>query len=1857
MMHAEALIQWLSIRLSERLSIPRDHISINRPFAELGLDSKSGLEMLGALEQALGRRIDPAIIFDHSSIAALARALNDDGSSDAAPKPSQIGAADEPIAIVGIGCRFPGGVRGPAAFWSFLSEGISAVGPPDASRVRLTPDLEGTPGGWLADVDVFDAEHFGITPREAQTMDPQQRLLLETSWEALEDGGINPRTLRGSSMGVFVGLSTAEYSRHQSEALEPQAITGNAGSIAANRISYVYDVNGPSMSVDTACSSSLTAVDLACRALRSGDADLALAGGANIILSQRVSWGFDRANLMAADGRCKTFDDRADGYVRGEGVAFVVLKRLEQAVTDGDRIYALILATAIVQDGRSNGLMAPSAAAQAKVIGTACQKAGVEPKHIAYLEAHGTGTHLGDVVELSGVARTVGAPGRSEPCRLGSVKTNMGHLEAAAGVAGLIKVALCLSHDTLVPSLNFEVPNSRIDWPAINATVQTVTEPWPGDGAPLPASCESVSLQYPDGVARFAAVSSFGFGGTNVNAVLASPPSTPGRRASAGDQVLGLTARTEAGLRIAAADFARTLQGCDDADLAGLCRASFSARAALDWRVYVRAASRQGATDDLLAFAGGRQSGLVAPRASRPGGGMTYVFSGQGYQWSGMGRRLYETDPSFRTELLRLSKIVQDLAGWSPLEVMFSAGRRDDLKRTMFAQPVLLVLQSALATSLSARGAPPTAMIGHSLGEISALHAAGVLDSETALRIVIARAEAMDRAPELGAMLAVNGQARSDLELILPDLAPKVTVAAENGPTSVVLSGPRDQIDTVRALLKRRRIASTLLPGGYAFHNPWMIRPDAAFLQRTADAQIHLSQMPIYSTVTGRVLAPAEIGPTYWSGNMQHTVEFRRAVDAALADGRERFVEIGPQPVLSTHLKSIARHSRAVAITVAETLDEGGDCATRTRDLMAELWLSGLDITSVETPAAGYGRVSLPPTAFKPARHWLDPSYGKGIHPFRFLGEAVQLADTGHVLLQGTIDPQRHEFLHDHKLGRLAVFPAAGVIEVFLEASRAVGATDVSELQLLKVLPLTKEPLQIQVLAVPKPGGRFEAVLHARTGLGRWAPYAKASLGMSEIAPPIDAVDLARLKSTYLNQFPGPPLYAALRERGHMYGPAFRLLRQVWFDEVEALGEIEAGALLSRTGFEFEPALLDACFHTAITLLGEPDVARSYLPVGVKHIQYLHSPQGRLHALAKIVTRENGRAAADFSIFDAKGCCMILSGFQFQAAAGTRRTTTVDPKDAFLYTQTWKAVQTEAPSRGQTGRWLIFEDEGGVARRLSSGLARAGIRPIFVRRAETFAQIDDGFELGPGGNQPLTRVIAEASREGDLTGILYAWPLDQAPWPRNPTASDDGPAMVMRILQAHAKSGRGTPPDLHLLTRLAQSVNGGVVMNPAQAAIWGFARAIPFEHPNIRCNRIDLGAEEDDLLNAEPLLSLLLGDRPDDQFALRHGTIWTLRLTSAEPASLMPDTRELSSDGVYIVTGGTSALGLRTLSALAQVRKGAIAVISRSAPSAAGQAALDSLASEMPVRHFACDVADEAALTGVIAVIEAEMGQIRGVLHLAGVLDDGAILNLTPARIAAVVDPKVKGAANLCAALEGRSLDLFVMYSSVASILGSPGQSSYMAANAVLDALAHYLRGQGVAATTVNWGPWSGGGMATSSGLSQSPASALMKMFSPDVGQTLVAALLRADVAQAIVLPFDVKPLVQYYPAKTGVLYFEDLMAGDLSAIRSDGGREGVQSRPQLNRTRVAPSNDIERQLCELWGRSLGMVDIGIDDEFFELGGDSVFASQILAEINETFQVNLDPELAFKQLTIANLARLIAVSSADRSAVPEVAHA
>ncbi len=812
----------------------------------------------------------------------------------------------EPIAVIGMGCRFPGGADDPDSFWRFMIEGRDAISEVPRGRWNIDtfydPDPEAPGkmstrwGGFLEGIDQFDPEFFGISPREAAGMDPQQRLLLEVVWEALENGGQNPDRLAGSQTGVFVGVCNSDYFLMRFESARDSAdayvATGNAHSVASGRISYILGLKGPSVSVDTACSSSLTAVHLACQSLKAGECRSALAGGVNLILMPDTTIILSKSHMMAPDGRCKAFDAAADGFVRSEGCGIVLLKRLSDAQADGDNILALIRGTACNQDGRSSGLTAPNGPSQVEVIREALASAGLQSGDIDFIEAHGTGTSLGDPIEARAIAEVFGSGrGSDRSLRVGSVKSNFGHAESAAGIAGLIKAILALQHGKIPPTLHLKKLNPHIDWNGLAISVPTVTTSWNRERG-----------------RRFAGVSSFGFSGTNAHVILSDSPaddsaSNEPRPCGAPLQLLPLAAQTEPALVDLARKYEQFLNERPDLDLADVCYTAGMGRSHFEHRLAAVAADLNEAKERLGQFQRGEKHGRIRRRraisSSTPG--VVFMFTGQGSQYVGMGSELFKTQPVFRRELEKCAEILKPLLDRPVLEMFFDEKGKNHsphlLDETQYTQPALFALEYALASMWRSWGVEPAAVLGHSVGEYVAACVAGVFSLEDGLRLIAERGRLMATLPAGGAMAAVFAE-ESRVSQAMDGTASEI--ACINGPTNIVISGEGVVVSAVLDRLTEEGIRSRRLVVSHAFHSSLMDPILDSFQHAAEDVQYSEPLIAIVSNVTGKIASPGLMScSAYWRGHIRNPVRFADSIRALRESGQSVFLEIGPHPVLT----------------------------------------------------------------------------------------------------------------------------------------------------------------------------------------------------------------------------------------------------------------------------------------------------------------------------------------------------------------------------------------------------------------------------------------------------------------------------------------------------------------------------------------------------------------------------------------------------------------------------------------------------------------------------------------------------------------------------------------------------------------------------------------------------------------------------------------------------------------------------------------------------------------------------------------------------------------------------------------------
>jgi acyl transferase domain-containing protein len=1396
----------------------------------------------------------------------------------------------EPIAIVGVGCRFPMGADSPAAFWALLRNGVDAVTEVPKERWDAdafydpNPDTPGKSytkwGAFVRNVDRFDAAFFGVSPREAASMDPQQRLLLEVTWEALENAAIAPASLAGTQTAVYVGITTQDYTLQLTEAVgfrngDAYTPSGTAHSVAAGRLSYVLGLHGPNVAVDTACSSSLVALHWAVQSLRTREADAALAGGVNLTLTADGSVLTSRARMMSFDGRCKTFDATADGYVRGEGCGMLVLKRLSDAQRDGDRVLALIRGSALNQDGRSSGLTAPNGPAQEAVIRAALANARVKAAEVSYVEAHGTGTPLGDPIEIKALIHSYAGERRQRPLPVGSVKTNIGHLEAAAGIAGVIKTVLALQHRQIPPHLHLKKPSPMIEWDPAAITVPIALSDW----------------DTPPDVPRRAGISSFGFSGTNAHVILEEAPPHPAAAPASGPQALLLSAQTPEALAASAAALERAL-GANEAPALDQVAATLAlGRSQLAERCVLVAADLADARAQLTHLARGDLPPQVARARADSAPEIVFLYTGQGSQHPGMARGLYQTQPVFRDAMDRCAAILVGQLERPLLDVMFGAG--DALDDTAYTQPALFALEYALTALYRSWGIEPTAVMGHSVGEWVAACVAGVFSLDDALRLVAARGRLMSRLPRDGGMAAVY----ADEARVRPALQGHddvLAIAATNGPQNTVIAGRNAALDQALARLTAAGVESQRLNVSHAFHSPAMEPMLDEFERLVAEVRRQQPQMELISNVTGRV-AGSEIGePTYWRRHVREAVRFSESIATLRQQGYRMFVELGPHPTLL----GMAQRGRASDGSAwVASLRKGRDDAAAMLDSLGHLHTRGVPVNwaAVMGEAARRRRTVLPGYPFEREAYWQDLGPGKaraaleplrGSHPL--LGGALPSAVP---IFNADVSLARQPWLRDHTIFEFVLFPGTGFLELALAAGReALGTAQIElhSLELREALPLPDEGhLQIQVVTQAETGvGLRVQVFSRRDGdADGWRLHASCLLAAADASAPQAPGTLASLQSRLHTARDVAGYYERLAEQGAHYGPAFRAISEIRRSGPEALGRVQLSEPLAAAAPQWllHPALLDACLQLVGAALEDEQAAEADLcvPVALARYRLLRSGVAAAWCHAKVTPMADTGYRADLWLFDDGGAPVAqLSGLELRRTtrAALERIVGAAARTEWLFETEWQIKALAAsPRSGAPGAWLVLADAGGIGHALAQRLRALGASVVCAHAGAALAT--DGSDWTVPADDAVawrTALAVFTQHHGQpVSGVVALWALDAAAateWPDMASAQRGLLSSTLALVQA---LGDGAAR-LWLATRASQPVHG-TLPDLVQAPLWALAGVVASEYPARHGVRIDFDRmpHADD---GERLFQEVWTPDGEDRVAFRQGQRLVARL-------------------------------------------------------------------------------------------------------------------------------------------------------------------------------------------------------------------------------------------------------------------------------------------------------------------------------------------------------------------------------------------
>ncbi|WP_343572004.1 SDR family NAD(P)-dependent oxidoreductase [Mycobacterium sp.] len=1697
----------------------------------------------------------------------------------------------EPIAVVGMACRLPGGVNNTGDYWQLLRDGVSGVIRVPADRwdadAYFSSDhtRPGTicsrEGGFLTSwrPDQFDAEFFGISPREAVAMDPQQRLLLEVAWEALENAGITPKAARNSQTGIYVGLTTYDYSliaaKRPPEEVDPYIPFGNASNFAAGRLSYFLGTHGPAVVLDTACSSSLVAIHLAVQSLRRRETDSALAAGTNLILSPENSIACSRWGMLAPDGRCKTFDATANGYVRSEGCGVVVLKRLADAQRDGDNVLALVRGSAVNQDGPSSGQTVPSGPAQQAVLRAALASARLEPSEIDYIEAHGTGTALGDPIELDALSAVFGQRDGSAPLVLGSVKTNLGHLENSAGIAGFIKTVLSMNHGYIPPHLHFTGLTPNAGAGASKFTIAADGMPWPQVSRP-----------------RRAGVSSFGVSGTNAHVLIEQAPAAEPVAAQPEPAVstLVISGKTPARIAPIAGMLADWMSGAGaDVPLADVAHTVNNYRGRYRSFAAVAARDHEQAVAGLRALAAGEPAtGVVEPTEKPHRSGTVFLYSGQGSQWAGMGRQLLADEPAFAVAVAELEPDFVAQVGFSLRDVLSAGEPVVGIERI---QPVLVGMQLALTALWRSFGVEPDAVIGHSMGEVSAAVVAGALSPADGLKVIATRSALMSRLSGQGAMALVELDAAEAEKLV--GQYPDMTVAVYAAPAQTVIAGPPEQVDAAIAVVDGQGKLARRVEVDVASHHP-TVDPILAEL-RTAlvDLKPQMPRIPLISTVGADGAAPA-FDADYWVVNLRNPVRFSQAV-AKAAENHSVFVEISPHPLLTHGIgETLAAVASRDQFAVTAAMKRGDDETRSVHEQLATIGVTG--------DTGGRRRVAMPASPWLHASYWVDEKPAgqrlAGVHPL--LGAHIELPSGHEHVWQTDIGVETLPWLADHTIHGQAALSTAGFAEMALAAATQALGEDVQidALAVERPLMLAAQTRVTTQLSLGPEVNRVEIV--ARSAGGSWTRYAVADVTQPG-AP--------------AGQAAGQPTEIALPD-----------------------------AVADHPAYRIHPVLLDTALRQLAAGISTEDA--SYEPVSVETIKVFGPIRARARAHVESA-EERGRIVLTD---DAGAVLAELTGVEFKAVDLAGVPMSLEQK---IFDAAW--VQTPAADGDAVaaGTWVVLTENDPEATEFAADVTAALTSP--TRRVVSATLADES-------------AVAEA-----VAGTAAEQPVGIVVLLANPPFNgDDIEATDAALKRAHdlvvdisaaahaAVDGRqGAPPRLWLVTRGGLSVHDDEPGDPAIGALKGLIRnwRFPGEAARVLAGEPDLGATLLDVGSCDVIDKLtdeLGAATGDDVVALRADGRYAERMVRATLET--GHDAVVRADGSYLITGGLGGLGTVVTRWLAERGAGRIVLNGRREPSEAQREYLDSLGPE--VVFVAGDIAAAGVAERLVAAAEETGRPLRGLVHGAGVTGDGLVSALTREGLERVWAPKVAGALRLNAATATKEMDWWVGFSSMATLLGLPGQLAYATGNAWLDALMTWRRASGRPATAINWGQWSAVGM--SSKLTYS----VLDPITPDEGIEALQALVGGPLNRVGVGRLRLDRVLAATPEFRDLDYFERIAAefGAAAQVSSaehrstgDGQDRSVLSAPDWSQLPAEKRlGELEIRLRTILARELRMSAsaINVDQPFPELGLDSMMAMSVLRETQRLVDLDLSANMLFNNPTISSLAAYLAQRLAPKQ-VPQ----
>lgn len=1754
-------------------------------------------------------------------------------------KDINLGYKKDAVALVGIGCRFPGGADSAEKFWELLCEGKDVVVPIPENRwsrkkfYNKNRSYKGKTvsqyGGFLDNIEEFDAQFFGITPREAPYMDPQQRLLLETSWEAMEDAGMVTEEYAGKDVGVFMGAFTLDYkilqfSGNNYDLIDVHTATGAMMTMVANRISYQFDFTGPSMAIDTACSSSLVSIHTACQSIRNGECSMALAGGVLLNMAPQYTIAESQGGFLSVDGKCKTFDESANGYVRGEGVGVVVLKRLEDAIRDKDLIYSVILGSAVNQDGHTSSITVPNPEAQKKVIRTALSRANVEAKDIQYVEMHGTGTSVGDPLEAEAISEVM-SEGRAanEPCIVGSVKTNIGHTEGAAGVASIIKASLCLSKKKIPPHLNLNHLNPKIKLDEYNISVPESLMDWPDYGK-----------------TALAGVNGFGFGGTNSHIVLGEAPERKFVTGKHEDcvRLYPITARSEGALKEYAKQYYDLVEGLEEDQLYDLGYSMTYKRDCHNVRLGILAKGKQELLQKLEHYIADEEDlRVVAGKKKKKDNGVVFVYTGMGPQWWKMGQQLMKTEPVFLETLEKCDKEFVKYSGWSLIEAMSATEEESKMSQTYVAQSTNFALQVALTELWKSKGVTPDAIIGHSAGEIAAFYCAGVMGFEDAIKAIYYRSSLQQRLTGKGKMLAVSLSLEEVQEYV--KRYDSVDIVAINSVSGITLVGEESDLSEISAELEEKKLFNKFLRVNVPFHSHFMEEIKDEFIEGVKDITLHKPTVKLYSSVTGEYVEEVE-NNLYWWKNVRQTVLFAPAIEKILKDKYDTFVEIGPHPALSNYINEIAADKRKTVYTFSSL--------NRKIDEVDNFYhaLGGLfSIGSMKDFSKMYGEegnyIKLPFYPWQREKYWLENESARkrrlGIFDHIILGHKMDCVEPCWELeLNENVLP----FIANHKIQGNTLFPAAGYIEMAMEAAKQyygdgyLKITDIAFLKATFINPNKAVKLQITINTEEPSFKIYNMTDNEVAVCGKYKQEQNLGERYHTSIEDVKAV----ITENNLVSFEQEDIYTRFEEMGFGYYNHFRALNQLWAGENETVACIKLTDLIKeeKDSFTIHPGMIDACFQTVIAtgFVREEDLR---LPVGLKGFSVYRPIQEEMWVHCRVIENTAEQSISEIKLYGSDGTCIAdFNGFVVNVLEGSTKKPNLQSIDSWLYEFDWvEKERVPHEAKKEEGSWIILQDQKGIGAQFRTMLEQRGEKCVSIALGDQVSEdmTKDSLFIRASVEEDMSSAIEAIAKKGTIKGLVQFFNLDfvnNAEIDREQICSVSEKSVyttihaIKALVQQEVKKTK-----MYFVTSGAQILDSKEEGQILQRPVWGLARLIRNQENNGYWGGVvDLqpGKEKESL--EQFLLDVLEGDS-EDQLAYRDGKRYVGRLQNIETLT-KPFPVRLSSEGFYMVTGAFGEIGKLATKWL--VEKGAkkVLLVGRSTVPAREQwndSNLDERTVEriefvkdieregVTVLTASLDMSNEDAINEYFHANVEIKQQIKGIISAAGIVKDMLMTEMPKEVFDSVYNTKTIGNWTLHKQFEHQDLEFFVMFSSVTTMLAATGQVNYISANAFLDALADYRRKKGQTALSIAWGPWDIG-MIRQLNLQETYIRKGMIPITAIKGISTLERIIKQNISYALVLEADwVKvtdsiprnpiPYLDHLKGETGEKESENLSDEELLELFYEQYKNAEEGE--------AKQKVVADKVIQLVSKVLHMAadKIEIESSLSELGIDSMMTTEL----------------------------------------------